>query len=41
VSALEANGAPITFPLQVDGDYLGEHTEAVYGIAPGALRIVA
>ena len=29
------------FPLQVDGDYLGEHTEAVYGVAPGALRVVA
>jgi diacylglycerol kinase family enzyme len=41
VTSLEASGTPIPFPLEVDGDYLGEHTEAVYGIAPGALRIVA
>jgi diacylglycerol kinase family enzyme len=32
---------PIPFPLEVDGDYLGPHTEAVYGVAPGALRVVA
>jgi diacylglycerol kinase family enzyme len=41
VTSLEANGTPIPFPLEVDGDYLGEHTEAVYGIAPAALRVVA
>jgi diacylglycerol kinase family enzyme len=28
-------------PLQVDGDYLGEVTEARYGISPGALLIVS
>jgi diacylglycerol kinase family enzyme len=40
VTSLEVNGEPIRFPLEVDGDYLGEHTEAVYGVAPGALRVV-
>jgi diacylglycerol kinase family enzyme len=29
------------FPLQVDGDYIGEATEAAYGISPGALAVVA
>jgi diacylglycerol kinase family enzyme len=29
------------FPLQVDGDYIGEHTELELGIEPGALTIVA
>jgi diacylglycerol kinase family enzyme len=38
---LEAGGEPLRFPLEVDGDYLGEHTEAVYGVAPGALRVIA
>jgi diacylglycerol kinase family enzyme len=41
VTSLAADGEPVPFPLEVDGDYLGEHTEAVYGVAPGALRIVA
>src|SRR5205085_10383497 len=41
ITPLEADGEPIPFPLEVDGDYLGEHTEAVYGVAPGALRVVA
>jgi diacylglycerol kinase family enzyme len=41
VTSLEAGGEPIPFPLEVDGDYLGEHTEALYGVAPRALRIVA
>jgi len=41
VGSLDVDGAPITFPLQVDGDFLGEHTESVYGVAPGALRVVA
>jgi diacylglycerol kinase family enzyme len=27
--------------LQVDGDYIGDVTEAAFGIEPGALRIVA
>jgi diacylglycerol kinase family enzyme len=41
VTSLDVDGEPLRFPLEVDGDYLGEHTEAVYGVAPGALRIVA
>jgi diacylglycerol kinase family enzyme len=41
VTSLKVNGEPIPFPLEVDGDYLGEHTDAVYGVAPGALRVVA
>jgi diacylglycerol kinase family enzyme len=28
-------------PVQVDGDYIGEHAEAVFGVEPGGLRIVA
>jgi diacylglycerol kinase family enzyme len=30
-----------TLPLQVDGDYLGEVTEARYSIMPGALSVVS
>jgi hypothetical protein len=41
VTALERDGEPVPFPLEVDGDYLGEHTEAVYGVATGALRVIA
>jgi diacylglycerol kinase family enzyme len=28
-------------PLQVDGDYIGDAEEAVFGVWPGALRVVA
>jgi diacylglycerol kinase family enzyme len=28
-------------PLQVDGDYIGEETEAVFGLKPGGLRVIA
>jgi diacylglycerol kinase family enzyme len=28
-------------PLQVDGDYVGEATEAEFTVLPGALRVVA
>ncbi len=41
VSSLLVDGEPLPFPLEVDGDYLGEHTEAVYSVAPGALRVLA
>ena len=34
-----ADGRPL--PLQVDGDYLGEVTEARYSILPRALNVVA
>jgi diacylglycerol kinase family enzyme len=30
-----------TLPLQVDGDYLGEVTEARYSIMPGALNVIS
>ena len=33
------DGRPL--PLQVDGDYLGEVTEARYSVMPGALNVVA
>lgn len=29
------------FPVQVDGDYIGEFERVEYGVAPGALRVVA
>jgi diacylglycerol kinase family enzyme len=28
-------------PLQVDGDYLGEVTEARYSVLPGALSVIS
>jgi diacylglycerol kinase family enzyme len=30
-----------SFPVEVDGDYIGEHTEIDLGIEPGALTVVA
>jgi hypothetical protein len=30
-----------TFPLQVDGDFIGDFEEASYGIVPRALSVVA
>jgi hypothetical protein len=33
------DGRPV--PLQVDGDYIGDVTEAEYGIAPRALVVVS
>jgi diacylglycerol kinase family enzyme len=32
---------PRPFPVQVDGDYIGEHTELTLGVDPEALTIVA
>jgi diacylglycerol kinase family enzyme len=37
----DSEGKIRSFPLQVDGDYLGDHTELDLGIQPGALTIVA
>ena len=34
-----SDGRPL--PLQVDGDYLGEVTEAHYSIMPQALNVIA
>jgi diacylglycerol kinase family enzyme len=28
-------------PVQVDGDYIGEHEEAVFSVSPGVLRVLA
>jgi diacylglycerol kinase family enzyme len=41
VTSLAVDGEPLRFPLEVDGDYLGEHTEATYDVVPGSLRVVA
>ena len=30
-----------SYPLELDGDYLGEQDEVVYGVRPRALRVVA
>jgi len=37
----DASGAVRPFPVQVDGDYIGELTEAELSVDPGALTIVA
>jgi diacylglycerol kinase family enzyme len=37
----DESGAPRPFPVQVDGDYLGAHTELELGIEPAALTVVA
>ena len=36
---VSADGRPI--PLHVDGDHIGDVTEAIFGIRPGALSVVA
>jgi diacylglycerol kinase family enzyme len=37
----DRSGAPRSFQLQVDGDYIGERTRIELGIEPGALTIIA
>ena len=37
----DANGETVPFPVEVDGDYIGDHTSLELGIEPGALTIVA
>ncbi len=39
LTASSLDGRPV--PLQVDGDYIGDVTEATYGITPRALSVVA
>ena len=39
--SMDGDGQPRPFPVQVDGDYIGEHTELTFGVDPGALTIVA
>jgi len=41
IKALSANGEPRPFPLQVDGDFIAEYTEATFDICPAALTVVA
>jgi diacylglycerol kinase family enzyme len=37
----DAAGRPRLFPVQVDGDYIGDHGELDLGLEPGALSVVA
>jgi diacylglycerol kinase family enzyme len=37
----DADGGIRSFPVQVDGDYIGDHGELELGIEPGALAVVA
>jgi diacylglycerol kinase family enzyme len=37
----DEDGVPRPFPVQVDGDYIGEYTELDFSVAPRALTIVA
>ena len=39
--SLDEDGEPRRFPVQVDGDYIGEFAEAEVGIEPRALTLVA
>jgi diacylglycerol kinase family enzyme len=38
---MDAHGRPRPFPVQVDGDYIGEMTELDISVDPGALHFVA
>jgi diacylglycerol kinase family enzyme len=35
------DGEPRRFPVEVDGDYIGEHAEVELGIEPGAMTVVS
>jgi diacylglycerol kinase family enzyme len=37
----DQNGSPRAFPVEVDGDYIGEHTSLDLAVDPGALTVVA
>jgi diacylglycerol kinase family enzyme len=39
--SMDEDGQPRPFPVQVDGDYIGEHTELRFSVDPGALTIVS
>jgi diacylglycerol kinase family enzyme len=39
--SMDADGLPRAFPVQVDGDYIGEYTELDFSVEPGALTVVA
>ena len=40
-TSLDEAGRARSFPLQMDGDYIGDYTEVELGIEPGALTVVA
>src|SRR3954469_18176836 len=40
-TSVDGDGVVRPFPVQVDGDYIGEHTELEFSVDPGALTIVA
>ena len=40
-ASVDSDGAPRPFPLQVDGDYIGEQSRAELRVEPGALTVVA
>jgi len=37
----DEEGQPRAFPVQVDGDYIGEYTELSFSVEPGALTVVS
>jgi diacylglycerol kinase family enzyme len=37
----DEDGQPRPFPVQVDGDYIGDYTELDFSVDPGALTVVA
>ena len=39
--SVDKDGRPRAFPVQVDGDYIGDRTRIELGVDPGALTIVA
>jgi diacylglycerol kinase family enzyme len=39
--SVDKEGSPRPFPVQVDGDYIGDRTEVEFGIEPAGLTIVA
>jgi diacylglycerol kinase family enzyme len=39
--SLDEGGRARSFPLQVDGDYIGDYADVELGIEPGALTVVA
>ena len=41
VSSLDPHGRQATFPVQVDGDYIGEFAEATFEVRPASLLVVA
>ena len=40
-ASVDEHGKPRAFPVQVDGDYIGNHAELELGVDPGALTVIA